>query len=169
MTCWCICTQNFLHKQQCMVVTNTGPYANENAKCHRRANEIWYISALTNLQYIKECFWDEQKKLTIFMNTVRNKVQGGDNQYLSTFIRRNSVHVVIPENLSSQETNEFLRKPQVIQGSPPLHSNLDKNNPDTDQHDTFLKFLYNITFETKERSFPFRLSDKNCVYWDINQ
>jgi len=97
------------------------------------------------------------------MNSVRNKVQSGDNQYLSTFIRRNSVHRVIPENSSSQEINAFLRKPQVIQESPPLHSNLYKNNPDTDQHATFLKFPRNITLETKERSFPSRLSDKNFV------
>lgn len=93
----------------------------------------------------------------------RSKVQSGDNQYLSTFTKRNSVHRVIRENSSSREINAFLRKPQVIQESPPLHSNLDKNNQDTDQHATFLKFPHNITFETKERSFPFRLCDKNFV------
>jgi hypothetical protein len=63
-------------------VTTTGLYANENAKCHRTANEVSHFSALTNLQYIKEYFWDEQKKLTIFMYSVMNKVQSGDNQYL---------------------------------------------------------------------------------------
>jgi hypothetical protein len=73
------------------------------------------------------------------------------------------VRRVVPENSSSQEINAFLRKPQVIQESPPLHSNLDKNNQETDQHATFLKFPNNITFETKERSFPFRLSNKNFV------
>jgi len=97
------------------------------------------------------------------MNSVRNKVQSGDNQYLSTIIRRNPVHRVIPEKSSSQEINAFLRNPQVIQESPPLNSNLDKNNPDTDQHATFLKFPHTITLETKERSFPSRLSDKNFV------
>jgi len=97
------------------------------------------------------------------MYCVRNKVQCGDNQYLSTFIRRNSVHRVIPENSSNQEINAFLRKPQVIQESPPLHSNLDKNNQDTDQLATVLKFPHNITFDAKERSFPFMLSDKNFV------
>jgi len=97
------------------------------------------------------------------MNSVRNRVQSGDSQYLSTFIRRNSVHLVIPEKSSSQEINAFLRKPQVIQESPPLHSNLDKNNPDTDQHATFLKFPPTATLETKERSFPSRLSDENFV------
>jgi len=144
-------------------VTNTGPYANENAKCHRRANEIRHLSALTNLLYITEYYWDEQKKLTIFMYFVRNKVQSGDNQYPFTLIRRNSVHRVSPEYSSSHEINAFLRKPQLIQESPPLHSNFDKNNQDTDQHATFLKFPHNMTFETKERYFPFRLSDKNFV------
>jgi hypothetical protein len=97
------------------------------------------------------------------MNSVRNKLQCGDNQYLSTFIRLNSVHHVIPENLSSQEINAFLRKPQVIQESPPLHSNLDKNNPDTAQHATFLKYPQNITFENNDWSFPIRLSGKNFL------
>jgi uncharacterized protein (DUF885 family) len=125
---------------------------------------IYDIQAHLRICSLSEYFWDEQKKkLTIFMNSVRNKVQSGVNQYLSTFIRRNSVHRVIPENSSSQAINAFLRKPQVIQESPPLHSNLDKNNPDTDQHATFLKFQHNITFGTKERSFPSRLSDKNFV------
>jgi len=135
-------------------VTNTGPYANENAKCHRRANEIWHLCALPNLQYIKEYFRDEQKILTLFMNSVRNKVQSGDNQYLSTFIRRNSVHGIIPEKSSSQEINPFLRKPQVIQESPPLHSNLDKN-PDTQTNmPHFLNFHVPLLSKPRKDLFP---------------